>query len=262
MGVIDLLERANDLGFNISLEDDELIVRALKERAPDHSFFAELKDNKTHLKEYFRSRRQNEINKTLANAIKIVDRRNNLRIPLSYAQERLWFVHQLQGSVQYHMPWAYRLRGRLDVGALQEAFRGIVARHEVLRTVVTEEDGKGYQLVRTAEDWTMRIVDEYRPELLEQPFDLSKDAMMKVWLIKLGPEDYFLAGVIHHIAFDGWSQNIFLTELSELYRARLEDRAAELKPLAVQYADYALWQREYLSGEILQQKLQYWKQQL
>ncbi|MGB8191171.1 MAG: amino acid adenylation domain-containing protein [Chitinophagaceae bacterium] len=196
------------------------------------------------------------------------------RLPLSFSQERLWFIDRLQGSVQYHMPWVFRLTGDLDVDALQQSFRTIVSRHEILRTVIKEEDGIGYQYITDADQWQLQYVDEtdiiaesntrqaFIEEFLEHPYDLSKDAMLRVALIRISPDEHMLVALLHHIAFDGWSISILVEELVELYRSHCEAREAILKPLPVQYVDYAIWQHTHLSGETLETKLDWWKQKL
>jgi len=196
------------------------------------------------------------------------------RIPLSYGQERLWFIHQLQGSVQYHVPVVLRLGGAIDIAALSYALCEVVNRHEVLRTVVQEEDGVAYQRVLEKNSWRLEIVEDpvYSSnkgvlevkieEWLGQSFDLSKDHMLRVRLVKLAEGEYLLVGVLHHIASDGWSRNILVREFVELYRSHMEGRVAELPVLNVQYADYAIWQRKYLQGDVLERALGYWKDQL
>ncbi|MGB8195091.1 MAG: amino acid adenylation domain-containing protein, partial [Chitinophagaceae bacterium] len=198
----------------------------------------------------------------------------NEQIPLSFAQERLWFIDRLQGSVQYHMPWVFRLTGKLNVEVLGQSFKTIVNRHEVLRTVIAEQQGVGYQQITDAGEWKMDYINEeaiisagattesYIENYIGSPYDLSKDAMLRVCLIKISPEEHVLAAVFHHIAFDGWSVSIMVQELVELYKSFTENRTAVLKELPVQYADYAAWQRNYLSGETLQSKLSYWTQKL
>lgn len=196
------------------------------------------------------------------------------RIPLSFAQERIWFIDKLQGSVQYHMPWVFRMHGLAEPDVLEYAFREIVRRHEVLRTVIREEDGVGYQEVLPAEAWKMTRVDgndilamgistdDYIRELVEKPFDLAMDSMLRVGMVSISATESILAVIMHHIATDEWSVGIVVQELIELYNSRIERRRPILNELPIQYADFALWQRRYLNGEILEAKLSYWKEQL
>ncbi|ACU62619.1 non-ribosomal peptide synthetase [Chitinophaga pinensis] len=196
------------------------------------------------------------------------------RIPLSFAQERLWFIDRLQGSLQYHMPWVFRLEGELDQDALSSSFRSILERHEVLRTVIREEEGVGYQEILSAADWQMEYAEEdkliseghdltsFTASRTLDPFDLSADYMLRVSLVRQSPAAHVLIVVIHHIAFDGWSISLLVRELITLYNSIREGRVASLAPLSVQYADYAIWQRAYLSGEILSDRLSYWSERL
>lgn len=190
-----------------------------------------------------------------------VDR--STRIPLSFAQERLWFIDRLQGSVHYHMPWILRLRGSLDTAKLFQSLQQIVRRHEVLRTVIKEADGIGYQVIQDWQDWTWeeRPLDEkyfaaYVEERVQKPFDLSSDYMLRVSLLQVNDEEHVLVVVLHHIAADGWSISILIKELEQLYRRGIEK--AQLPALPVQYADYAVWQR----GLALDEQLGYWKNKL
>jgi amino acid adenylation domain-containing protein/non-ribosomal peptide synthase protein (TIGR01720 family) len=205
----------------------------------------------------------------------VISRRESaMRIPLSFAQERLWFIDRLQGSVQYHMPSVFRLTGKLDKRALENALRAIVNRHEVLRTVIREEDGVGYQHINPPDQWQLQYLpgkeitdnnntlQDYIKEFLQQPFDLAADSMLRAVLIEVAAEEYTLVTVLHHIAFDGWSVPILVQELIALYSSELDQRKPVLKELPVQYADYAIWQRDYLSGDRLQNKLNYWTAQL
>ncbi|PSL44996.1 amino acid adenylation domain-containing protein, partial [Chitinophaga niastensis] len=197
-----------------------------------------------------------------------------LNIPLSYSQERLWFIDQLEGSMQYHIPAILKLKGRLNIAALTNALQTIINRHEVLRTVIIAEDGIAYQQVKNKDEWELMIADDlsyredqgalqsYIQSLIATPFDLSADHMLRAHLIVLDKDEYVLIVIMHHIASDGWSANIIVKELVELYSAFIEARQAELPALSVQYSDYAIWQRTYLSADILTKKLDYWKHTL
>jgi amino acid adenylation domain-containing protein len=197
----------------------------------------------------------------------------NQDIPLSFAQERLWFIDRLQGSMQYHMPWVFRLTGAVNIPALESAFRLIVNRHEVLRTVIKEKEGIGYQFINAPGQWQLDLIDEaaidtttslqqYLEKYMQRPYDLSKDPMLRVLLARVGAEEYKLVIVLHHIAFDGWSIAVMVKELVHGYRLLADNQQPEWEELPIQYADYASWQRHYLSGEVLEKKLAWWKQQL
>ena len=200
-------------------------------------------------------------------------------LPLSFAQQRLWFLNQLEPDSQvYNERKTLRLRGRLNRKALQKALDTIVKRHEVLRTTFSSVDGKPIQIIHeggnvqpemTAID-LMGLSDEQRgdeldrllSELTHRPFDLRKDWPLRGTLIRLGDEEHVLLFIIHHIVFDGCSSDILFRELSALYKAFCQGKGSTLKDLPIQYADYAVWQKEWLQGEVLQQQLSYWKRQL
>ncbi|HEV2735407.1 MAG TPA: amino acid adenylation domain-containing protein, partial [Longimicrobiaceae bacterium] len=198
-------------------------------------------------------------------------------LPLSFAQERLWFLDRLQpGSPLYNIPAVLRLTGRLDERALERALGEIVARHEALRTVFREVDGAPVQVISPSMDFALPVEDlahldeaertaEARrraTEDAEKPFDLAEGPLFRVSLLRLAPEDYSLLLTIHHIVGDGWSTGVFFHELSKLYEAYSEGRESPLPELEVQYGDFAVWQREQLQGETLDRELAWWKERL
>jgi amino acid adenylation domain-containing protein len=196
------------------------------------------------------------------------------RLPASFAQQRLWFIDQLEeGSTQYNMPAALRLKGKLDRAALQASFDTIVARHEVLRTRYVASGESCIQDIRAAEPVQIREIRETRKieaadleqalrDEASRPFDLARDLMLRVALVRLNDDDHALLLTLHHIASDGWSFGVLVDELSALYRAFSRGEANPLAPLAIQYADFAQWQRATLQGEGLERQLGYWKRQL
>jgi amino acid adenylation domain-containing protein len=193
-------------------------------------------------------------------------------IPLSFSQERLWFLDRLEGSLQYHLPAVLRLKGELNKEALEQTLQTIINRHEVLRTVILEHEGRGYQHLLPPDSWTLGIIAEpgYKEEteglssfiagLISKPFDLSGDYMLRADLIRLNQDDHILVVNMHHIASDGWSTSILVKEVIALYEGYANH--TELPSLRIQYADYAIWQRNYLQGEVLENKLGYWKEKL
>ena len=188
--------------------------------------------------------------------------------PLSFSQERLWFIDKLEGSIHYHIPGALHLKGKVNQDTLQYALQTIVSRHEVLRTVIMEKNGIPYQEPLSPDNWELSIIDitndlqQDMIRFIEQPFDLATDYMLKAGLGKIGPDEHLLVIATHHIASDGWSATVMIKEVSELYSAYIEGRASVLAPLPVQYKDYAIWQRTHLKDEVLQKQLDYWKGQL
>ncbi|HYC29201.1 MAG TPA: condensation domain-containing protein, partial [Chitinophagaceae bacterium] len=194
--------------------------------------------------------------------------------PLSFSQERLWFIHQLEGSIQYHIPAVLRLKGALDTAALSNALQTIINRHEVLRTVIVQQGNEPCQSVLEKNSWQMHLLNNEATNtsreqllplvqrLIDDPFDLGRDHMLRAHLMRLQKDEHLLVIVLHHIAADGWSISIIVNELAELYNAYTQKKEPVLKELPIQYADFAIWQRKYFSGEALNARLAYWKQKL
>ncbi|MEH1824947.1 MAG: non-ribosomal peptide synthase/polyketide synthase [Nostoc sp.] len=198
-----------------------------------------------------------------------------LDIPLSWAQERLWFVNQLEGeSGAYTIDFTLRLMGNLNVKALEQAFGEIVQRHEVLRTRFAIKDDKPVQVIAPHLTITLPVVDlqnvpdpEKQVEQLAtvevcKPFDLANGPVLRVKLWQVATDEYVLVFAIHHIAADGWSIGVLISELSALYRSIATGSSAVLPELPIQYADFAVWQRQWLTNQVLERQLNYWKQQL
>lgn len=206
-----------------------------------------------------------------------VDDSAGRRFPLSYAQERLWFLDQLQpGQPLYVMSWAYHLHGSLDVPALERALGDMVRRHAVLRTAYLMEGGMPTQVVQPAGPFPLSLVDlthlppavrmaevQYLAQVArDQPFDLTADRMLCAQLLRLATNEHVLLVAVHHIACDGWSMDVFWRELAALYAAHRVGAAVVLSPLPLQYGDYAVWQRRMLAGGEWQNQLTYWQHQL
>ncbi|MBJ9978441.1 amino acid adenylation domain-containing protein [Pseudomonas sp. S75] len=196
---------------------------------------------------------------------------------LSYAQQRQWFLWQLDpDSAAYTIPAALRLTGRLDVAALQRSFEQLVARHETLRTTFTQQGDEALQIVHpslpaTVEVEPVQIADPLEREAaikarveahLQQPFDLEHGPLLRVRLLALGAEEHVLVLGMHHIVSDGWSMPILVDELIRLYQAECQGVAAALEPLPIQYADYALWQRDWMQAGEQERQLGYWRERL
>ena len=197
--------------------------------------------------------------------------------PLSFAQQRLWFLDQLQpNSPLYNIPSVARLTGKLDVSALQQALDRIVARHESLRTRFVSHLGQPAQVIDPHAHVTLQCEElqhgpaSERQARLEQrieqetcrPFNLSTDQLLRASLLRLQPEEHVLVLCMHHIVSDEWSYGIFYRELSQFYAALSQGRALELPELPIQYADYAQWQQQWLQGPAYLQQLEFWKEQL
>ncbi|WP_261888098.1 non-ribosomal peptide synthetase [Vibrio rhizosphaerae] len=190
-------------------------------------------------------------------------------IPLSLAQKRLWFLSQMdtQATAAYTVPRSVRLQGKLDADALQRALDQIVARHSALRTHFVLVDGEPVQVVSAPTvGFTLTyldgegVMDELAP--FSPTFDLTQGPLIQGQLIRVADQEHWLRIVMHHMITDGWSMDIFHTELAALYTANCHGQSASLAPLAIQYGDYAAWQQTHLQGEVLQRQQQYWTEQL
>ena len=198
-------------------------------------------------------------------------------LPLSFAQQRLWFIDQLEpGTAAYNIPGAVRLSGVLDVAALERSFTEIVRRHEALRTRFETIEGAAVQVIDEAAAVVLRCVDlrstvaaeregaarrEAEAEA-QRPFDLQAGPLLRVLLLQLEEEEQVLVVTMHHIVSDGWSMGIFIRELASLYGAYRSGAETPLAELPLQYADFAVWQRGWLQGAVLEQQLEYWREQL
>nr|WP_275899245.1 non-ribosomal peptide synthetase [Pyxidicoccus caerfyrddinensis] len=198
-------------------------------------------------------------------------------LPLSFAQQRLWFIDQLEpGGSSYSIPRFIRMQGSLDVAALRLSFEELVRRHEALRTTFTQQDGQPLQLIASHAELPLPVVDlsamepeaareELQRRLREdtlRPFDLAGGPLVRAGLWKLGPVEHVLSLNLHHIVSDGWSTGVLVREVAALYNAFVQGGPSPLPPLPIQYADYAVWQRQWLQGAVLEAQLAWWKQQL
>ncbi|MEV4314210.1 non-ribosomal peptide synthase/polyketide synthase [Actinocrispum sp. NPDC049592] len=171
-------------------------------------------------------------------------------LPLSFAQQRLWFLHSFDpSSAEYVTPLAIRLTGSVDADALRRALNALVRRHESLRTTFDEVDGKGVQVVHPHREVSLPVlsvsdVDEVLLAASRRPFDLRRGPLLRTCLLKLAEDEHVLAMIMHHIVTDGWSGGVLMTDLAELYRAEIDGDRADLPELPIQYADFAAWQRE------------------
>ena len=204
-------------------------------------------------------------------------RGHRARIPLSFAQERIWFFTQYdRESPLYNLPMVLRLTGRLNFDALQKSLDAIVARHEALRTRFLPEDGSPVQVIDPPSPVAISVADlsslggpdpgaalqRSLDAECRRPFDVSRDLMLRAWLIRLNEDEHVLALVKHHIAADGWSETILLSELVRFYDGLDCGRPVSLAELPIQYADFALWQRERLDNGALEPQLAYWRKKL
>src|SRR5690349_6681417 len=204
-------------------------------------------------------------------------RRGNGALPLSFAQQRLWFQDQLEPvTAYYNLPKAVRLHGVLDLSALARSFAELVRRHETLRTTFRIVDEQPAQVVSPELVPELPLFDLSHLDVAEReaevarlaeeeerlPFDLTTGPLLRLRLLRLAEEEHVLLTTMHHIVSDAWSMGVLVKEVITLYSAYSQGQPSPLPDLPVQYADYAIWQREHLTGELLQQQLDYWRKQL
>ncbi|MFB2976514.1 amino acid adenylation domain-containing protein [Microseira sp. BLCC-F43] len=216
----------------------------------------------------------NQIEQALSSQIQRSSRDREL--PLSFAQQRLWFLHQLEpDSPAYNLPKTVRLRGKLNIAALEGSLREVMRRHEILRTNFPVKNGKPVQIIAADTIINLPVIDlhelpetEREAEALrlamieaQRPFDLANDCLLRGNLVKLDEEDHLLLLTLHHIISDGWSTAVLIREVAALYQAFCNGTPSPLPELPIQYADFAVWQQQW-SEEYLENQLTYWKQQL
>jgi amino acid adenylation domain-containing protein len=209
--------------------------------------------------------------------IQALPRDGKVELPLSFAQQRLWFLDQLEPSLlAYNISRAIRLTGQLNVAALDQAFKEIVRRHEVLRSTFPTVEGQPILVIGSPFTSDLPVFDlthfhdaereaevqRRATEEAQRPFDLAHGPLLRHTLLKFSEEEYVLLLTVHHIVFDGWSFDILFRELTAFYEAFSTHRPAAVSELRIQYADFARWQREWLQGEVLEDQLSYWRSQL
>lgn len=207
----------------------------------------------------------------------ISKRQNSQPIPLSFSQQRLWFIDQLyHGSSFYHVTSALHLTGLLNIQALQQSLNEILRRHEAWRTIFVTENEQPMQIVLPQLTWEISIINiehlsnnDWEKEVkqiaiqeAQKPLDLANAPLVRATLLRLRETEHVLLLTIHHIITDGWSMGVFAQELATLYAAFSEGKPSPLEKLPIQYADFSIWQRDRLQGELLNTQLNYWKQQL
>ncbi|MBD2567296.1 non-ribosomal peptide synthetase [Anabaena lutea] len=207
----------------------------------------------------------------------IEPRKQQENLPLSFAQQRLWFLDQLEpNSTAYNIPYRLQIQGLLNISILEKSISEIIQRHEILHTNFISIDGQAKQVITAKNTFSLPLIDlqslpEYQQKLevekiakqeSEKPFNLAENSLFRIKILQLNAESHILLVNIHHIIFDGWSFGILFAELKALYTAYSEGVTLALPPLPIQYADFTLWQRQWLSGEVLESQLNYWERQL
>lgn len=262
-----LLENLRAHGCAPVVDGDDLRIRGAVDRL-SAAELDELKSRKTELIAFLSGARTAPIRR--------IDRERG-RLPLSFAQERLWFLEQLGtlGS-SYNLPMELRLQGVLDADALQESLWALAQRHESLRTHFGTEEGRPVQFLDAATDFKLQQEDLSQLSAadrqaavanlaqagFDQPFDLRKGPLWRGTLVRLTEHEHVLLLVWHHIIIDGWSMEIFVQELAALYRSRTAGDVPPLSALEIQYGDFAAWQKDWLRADRLNRQLDYWKRQL
>ncbi|TRX32539.1 amino acid adenylation domain-containing protein [Flavobacterium sp. ZT3R18] len=263
--IVSLLLELEEDGVIIFLEENKLKYKTADDKPLESETIDKISIYRDDIKSYLESKIIFQKSNDFLEKINIQTR--PLKIPLSYSQERLWFIDKLSGTANYHLNTILRIDGDLDVALFENVLRKIVERHEVLRTVFYEDEGMPYQLVKPSSDWHLNYSEiqeesnliKIKEEELRKPFDLSKDFMIRANLIKVKESStHVLILTIHHIASDGWSMPIFINEVLSLY----QNFEFILPDLPIQYIDYSIWQKQILSGELLDNKLEYWQNKL
>ncbi|MBD2821636.1 amino acid adenylation domain-containing protein [Xenorhabdus sp. 42] len=270
-----IVNEALNQGITLFVVDNQLQYETNRDSIPSE-LFNEWKNYKQELTDFLSqmdSTEEAQIHQTQ----KIQRNAGAADYPLSFAQQRLWFIDQLtEGSAQYNCVEDFRLRESLNIQAIEAAVRTVLERHEALRTHFKTIDNEPRQVIATTYDLPINYYDlsafpeaakkEQIKQLTEeeenQIFKLDTDLMLRMRVIKLAEKDYAIIYNVHHIACDSWSQEIFLKELLTLYRVYCHDGKNPLPALKIQYADYAQWQRDWLQGKVLEKQLTYWEKQL
>ncbi|HEY3110881.1 MAG TPA: amino acid adenylation domain-containing protein, partial [Chloroflexota bacterium] len=272
MTTAEFLTRLRGLGVKLWLDGESLRFSAAKE-AITPALRAELVERKAGIVDLLRAAADEGANPYPP----VLPGRRDREVPLSYAQQRLWFLDQLEpGRATYNVPAATRLVGPVEVGALARSLNAVVARHESLRTTFPADEGRPRQEVAPGMELPLDVEDlsglapaareaavrELARAEAARPFDLARGPLLRARLLRLGPAEHVLLVTLHHIVTDGWSLGVLLRELTALYPAACRGELAALPPLPVQYRDYALWQRDRLQGPVLERQLAYWRERL
>lgn len=272
MTIAELLTHLRKLNITLSADNGQLIFNGPK-GALTVPLRAELSERKAEILKFLKNA-ANGVTPTQSSLPRVSRDQN---VPLSFAQQRLWFLDQLEpGSAVYNVPGAFRIKGTLDVGILQQSLKEIVKRHEALRTTFSIIEGEPFQVIAPSLSFSLPAFDishfaesnreeeagRLVAEESKKPFDLRQGPLFRAALIRLGEDDHVLVLTLHHIVSDGWSMAVLYRELSALYEAFKNGDPSPLADLPIQYADFAAWQRNWLRGEVLETQLAYWKKHL
>ncbi|HYW19062.1 MAG TPA: amino acid adenylation domain-containing protein [Nodularia sp. (in: cyanobacteria)] len=272
MNIVEFLSDLRSLDIQVLIDGEKFRCSA-----PEGIITAEIRakihERKTEIIEFLKA--NNRPNNHTFRPLLPISRSENL--PLSFAQQRLWFLDQLMpNNPFYNIPVALHLTGSLDLTALEQTFNEIVRRHEALRTTFVMQSGQPVQVINPTLTISLPIIDlrqlsETERELearrftnqeAQRPFNLSTDSLLQAKLLRLDETEYILLLNMHHIVSDGWSIGVLIQEIAALYTANASNQPSPLPELIIQYADFAYWQRQWLQGEVLQKQLGYWQKQL
>ncbi|MEG4809777.1 amino acid adenylation domain-containing protein [Microcoleus sp. F8-D3] len=272
MNTIEFINNLRKLDINLFMEGERLRCNA-----PEGTLTPALKSEINGRKAEIISFLHQANNQKNASALAPISRTENNTFPLSFAQQRLWFLNQLQpNSAFYNIPLGLHFSGQLNIAALESSLQLLINRHEILRTNFIAVGGEPVQAIAATRDFTLPVVDfrllpasereiEYE-KLASQSvmyvFNLAQEPLLRAQLVQLTPTENVLLLTLHHIIFDGWSVNIFVQELTAIYSALIEHHAPTLPEIHLQYVDFAVWQQQWLQGEVLQSQLAYWQQKL
>ncbi len=273
MRIYEFLSELREAGIELRVESGRLICNAPRGSA-DPQLIARIRERRDEFLAFFKRTETEEASQSLP---PIARRERSGPLPLSFSQQRAWFLEQLQpGCPLHNIPGGWHLRGPLDVEALRRAIAAIFARHETLRTNFLTQNGEPVLVIHDEVDVDVPLYDlrtgtreERERELAEriqaevhQPFDLASDRLVRFVLYQLDDEEHAILILPHHIVWDAWSFDIALAELAQLYEADIADRDAELPALEVQYADFAAWERDLLRDDALRADIDFWREKL
>jgi amino acid adenylation domain-containing protein len=271
MKTSEFLSYLKNLGIHLLLDGEKLLFKAPK-GALTPALKQELAARKPELIELLQTLQGSQ-----SGPLSIQPAARDQPLPLSFSQQRLWFLAQMEPeSVAYNVPMTYRLAGALHIPALEASLQALIQRHESLRTTFREEQGQPYQVIWPQLQFRLPVTDlrwldapqrhqeaqRIVHQVSHRVFDLTQAPLFAAHLIQLNDHEYWLSLNLHHIIFDGWSLGVFCQELSALYGAWHQGQPSPLAELPIQYADFALWQRQWLQGELLSGQLDYWKRTL
>ncbi|MBD1581823.1 condensation domain-containing protein [Pseudoalteromonas sp. S16_S37] len=271
---LEIYEQARNNNIVLYLKGDQLAYVSEEGGFPAQ-LKEQIREHKDSIISFLKQLREKEQAKADPMLITPVD--NKTLLPLSYAQQGLWFVDKLEGgSSQYNIPAAFRLRGALNIDAIHRALDALVERHEVLRSIFVVDNGEPFQRVMPSERVAFPVIDLADMEAGEQQvevdklvaqemaktFDLSTDLMLRAKLLRLSADEHIMMFTMHHIVSDGWSQAVLVREFIHFYDCFCKGIASTLAPLEIQYGDYASWQRKFYDEQALDQQFAYWKERL